>query len=558
VFKLSVATRWIIIPVYLALAALVIWLVGPRTGQEIFPAVETHQFQLRLRAPTGTRIEQTEELAQEALRLIAEEVGEDHVSLSVGYVGLVPPSFPINAVYHWSSGPEEVLLRVAFTKGTRTDEIKTRLREKLSTQLPVWLAKKWRDEKVPLERIDSRVKDLRLSFEPSDIVNQVMSFGSPTPVEVVISGTKYDETKAFAEKVREQLAGIPALRDLQVAQTLDYPTVDVQFDRVSGGRLGVTAEDVSRALLAATSSSRFVVPNYWREPVTGIGYQVQVEVPQTRVASVEDVKQLPVKKTESGVILIANVAEVKPSTMPGEFDRYNQKRFVSLTANIEGDDLGRVTEQLEAAVRAAGTPPAGAEVAIRGQAAPMRELFVNLRTGLLVAIAAIFLLLLAYFQSLRLAVVAVAAVPAVITGVVLTLWLTRTTLNLQSFMGAIMAIGVAVSNSILLVTFAEKRRHEGLEPRDAAVEGARGRTRPILMTAAAMIAGMLPMALALGEGGEQMAPLGRAVIGGLAASVVATLLILPAVFAWLSGRKVRSVSLDPHDPESPRFVGEHT
>jgi multidrug efflux pump subunit AcrB len=265
-----------------------------------------------------------------------------------------------------------------------------------------------------------------------------------------------------------------------------------------------------------------------------------------------EVEAIPVKRTLSGTVLVRDVADVTDSSMPETYDRYKMRRVVSMTANIEGEDLGRTTARLDEAVKKAGAPPTAVQVEVRGQAAPMKEIFNSLFLGLVLAVVAIFLLLTGYFQSIRLAIIAVSAVPAVILGVVLALWLTRTTLNLQSFMGAIMAIGVAISNAILLVTFADQHWREGMSARDAAVAGARGRMRPILMTSSAMVAGMLPMALAFHEGSEQTAPLGRAVIGGLLASVLATLLVLPAVFAFVQGRfKPKSVSLDPEDANSP-------
>jgi len=253
-------------------------------------------------------------------------------------------------------------------------------------------------------------------------------------------------------------------------------------------------------------------------------------------------------------LLVRDVADVHSGTMPGEYDRYNMKRLVSMTANIEGEDLGRVAAQISRALAAAGEMPRGLEVNVRGQVSPMQEMFFALEIGLAMAVVVIFLLLTAYFQSLRLAFISVSAVPAVIAGVALFLWLTRTTLNIQSFMGAIMAIGVAVANAILLVTFAERARQEGAPPVAAALEGARSRLRPILMTACAMMAGMIPMALAIGEGGEQVAPLGRAVIGGLAAATFATLFILPSVFAIVQARaSVLTASLDPDDPQSGHY-----
>jgi multidrug efflux pump subunit AcrB len=255
---------------------------------------------------------------------------------------------------------------------------------------------------------------------------------------------------------------------------------------------------------------------------------------------------------------VRDVADVAEGTAPAEYDRYNLRRLISLTANVEGSDLGRVSGEIQKALDRAGAPPRGVTVDIRGQVAPMREMFHGLAVGLGLSVGAIFLLLMAYFQSPRLALVSVAAVPAVLAGVAVSLWLTHTTLNIQSFMGAIMATGVAVANAILLVTFAERhRKAESGGAGEAAVEGARRRLRPILMTSLAMLAGMVPMALALGEGGEQTAPLGRAVIGGLVAATFTTLLVLPAVFAAVQGRsRTASVSLDPADPDSPHYHPE--
>jgi multidrug efflux pump subunit AcrB len=307
--------------------------------------------------------------------------------------------------------------------------------------------------------------------------------------------------------------------------------------------------------LTATSSSRFVVPNFWRDPNSGIGYQVQIEVPQNLMRSAADVKKIPVEANSETPILLRDLATVTEGTMPGQIDRYNMRRLVSMTANIEGEDLGRVAAHIAQAITAAGKPPEGVQIDVRGQVAPMQEMFEGLAFGLGIAVAVIFLLLVAYFQSVRLALTAVAAVPAVLCGVVLALLATRTTLNLQSFMGAIMAVGVAVANAILLVTFSERARKEGKTAVEAAIEGARTRVRPILMTSLAMIAGMVPMALGLGEGGDQTAPLGRAVIGGLLASTLATLTLLPAVFALALGHSsTESVSLSPTDPESRYYA----
>src|SRR5262245_15897480 len=551
--------RWAVVPVYLAGAGLLVFLLGRNLGTEIFPPVDAGQFQLRLKAPDGTRIEQTEAIAREALRYIGEKVGRENVEITLGYVGVVPPSYPINSVYLWMGGPEEAVLRVALRPGVvPVETLKRELREELPRHLRHWTAQRWVEDGEPAERAERRLRDLRLSFEPADIVNEVMSFGSPTPVEVVVSGPKLADNRAHAAKVREQLALVPSLRDLRYAQSLDYPTVAVHIDREKAGQTGVSVEEVARSLVAATSSSRFVVPNYWLDPDVGIGYQVQVEVPQVRMQSVADVEVVPVKPQGETPVLLRDVAVINEGTMPGQVDRYNMRRLVSMTANIEGEDLGRVAGRVARAVEAAGEAPAGVQVDVRGQVTPLRDMFRGLAYGLGIAVAVIFLLLTAYFQSVGLALTAVSAVPAVLCGVVLALLATGTTLNIQSFMGAIMALGVAVANAILLVTFAERARLEGRSAAEAGAEGARTRARAILMTSLAMIAGMVPMALGLGEAGDQVAPLGRAVIGGLLASTVATLTLLPAVFALVMGwASTRSVSLSPTDPQSRYYVPDH-
>jgi multidrug efflux pump subunit AcrB len=353
---------------------------------------------------------------------------------------------------------------------------------------------------------------------------------------------------------------IPALRDQQFAQSLDYPTVQVKVDREKAGISGVTEADVARSLVAVTSSSRFVLPNYWPDPKTGVGYQVQVEIPQGVTKSAQDLATIPVKSMADKQLLLRDVATVGPGTMPGQYDRYNMKRLVGITANISGADLGSVSRQVQQAIKAAGEPPKGSlPTEIRGQVQPMQDMFFGLAVGLALAIAVVFLLLAANFQSFKLALVTVSTAPAVVAGVVLALLATGTTLNIQSFIGAIMAIGVAMANAILLVTFAEQRRREGAAAADAAIDGAAGRMRAILMTSCAMIAGMMPMALGLGESGQQTAPLGRAVIGGLLAATFATLFVLPSVFAIVQSRSPRrSASLDPDDPSSEHYLPQTT
>jgi multidrug efflux pump subunit AcrB len=392
-----------------------------------------------------------------------------------------------------------------------------------------------------------------VSFEAADLVNQVMSFGSPTPIEVAVAGANMTASRQYADKVKAEMAKVTALRDLQFGQALDYPVLRVQIDRERAGQLGVTVDEVGRSLVAATSSSRFVTPNYWADPNSGIAYHVQVEIPQHEMSSVEDVMNVPVMQNGAPRPLLGDVATVSQQTAIGEYSRYNQQRMITLTANIAGEDLGSAADEVFAAVARAGDPPAGVTVTVRGQVAPMQQMLDNLRSGLGLAIVAIFLLLAAYFQSLKIALIVVGTIPAVIAGVALSLFMTGSTLNVESFMGAIMAMGVAVANAILLATFAEQYRQQGAPVDEAAARGATSRLRPILMTTFAMIAGMVPTAM----GAEQLAPLGRAVIGGLAASTIATLLVLPAFFVLVQRRAtVASPSLDPDDVASRHHSGE--
>lgn len=515
-----VKLRWGVVGAYAIGAALLLWLALPRLGTEIFPAGDSGQFQLRLRAPAGTRVERTELLALDALQLIQDEAGAGNVEISTAFIGVQPASYPINTIYLWTSGPHEAVMLVALKPSAtlRGEELRERLRARFRERLP----------------------NLQISFEAGDIVGQVMSFGSPTPVEVSAQGPNMAANRAFAEKVFARLSRLPVLRDLEYAQPLDYPTVEVQIDRERAGQFGLTAAGVAKSLVAATSSSRFIEPNYWRDPASGNGFQIQVEIPQNRMQSLSDVGGIPVMQNGAAQTVLSDVAGLKFGTTFGEVERYNMQRVVSMTANIHGAPLGVAARDLRAAIAEAGEPPRGTTLAVRGQIPALEQTVAGLRTGLLLAVAVIFLLLAASFQSFRLAFAVLATIPAVVCGVALMLLATGTTLNVQSFMGAIMAIGIAVANSILFVTFAEARRRTGQGSAVAAVEAGRERLRAILMTATAMIAGMLP--LAFGE--AQSAPLGRAVIGGLFFATLTTLSVVPAVYAILQQRATaRSASL---------------
>src|SRR5437867_51635 len=522
--KRALTVRWLVVGAYLVVTVALIVLLLPFLGTEIFPSIESRQLQLRLRAPTGTRLERTELIEMKAMDVIKQLVGPDNVEITTGFIGVQTPNYPINTIYLFASGQHEAVVGVSLKPGAPpvTEAVKEQVRHELKKALP----------------------DVSVSFEAADIISQVMSFGSPTPIEVAVQGPQLAASRGFAEKVRAELVKIDALRDLQYAQPLDYPSLQIQINRDRAGQFGVTPSDVARSLVAATSSSRYTDLNFWRDPGSGNGFQIQVEIPQAKMASIEDIADLPVmSRTAAGGLgrpLVADVATVDYGTTPGEVDRYNMQRVVSFTANIHGKPLGAVVADIRQAIARAGTPPRGVTVFNRGQVPAFEDTLAGLRSGLLLSIVVIFLLLAANFQSFRLAFTVVSTVPAVICGVLLMLLVTGTTLNVQSFMGAIMAIGISVATAILLVAFAENARREGASVHAAAVEGGQGRLRAILMTATAMIAGMIPMALGTGDR-AQSAPLGRAVIGGLFLATFATLIVLPAVYTLLQAR-VRTVS----------------
>ncbi len=529
----TVRLRWLAIVGYLAVCAAALLLLRT-VGTELFPRVDTGQFQLRLQAADGTRLERTVDIVRGVDQAIRDEVGSEHVAMTLANVGNPTWSYPVNAVYVFNAGPQDALLLVQLKGKDRLpmERLQERLRERLSAAFP----------------------GTRFSFEAGDIVSQILNFGAPTPIQVSVAGKNLADTRGFAERVAAGLGRLPEMRDVRIPLALDYPTLEVSMDRERLGQLGLTVDRVGKSIVSATSSSVLTTPIFWTDPATGVGYRVQVRVPENRIQSADELENLPVMQNGSSRALLRDVAAVRPGTTPGEIDHYNSQRAIQVTANVAGDDLGKAADDVERTIASLGQPPKGTTVTLRGQAEQMRATLASLREGVLLSVVVVLLLLAANFQSLREPLVVVMTTPAVLAGVTLTLALTHTTINVQSLMGTIMSIGVSVANAVLLVTFAKDRRHAGAAREQAIIESARRRVRPILMTSLAMGVGMVPTALALGEGGEQSAPLGRAVIGGLVASTVATLVFLPAIYCVVGRRgEVRSPSLDPDDEPSPRL-----
>ncbi len=521
--------RWLVILTYFGASAIVLMVVTPHLGTEIFPDANGPVLRMRLKAPIGTRIEETEPMILRALDLIGKTIGKENVEVTSDYVGVQPSSYPVNLIHLFTSGPEEAVVQVQLRPGHPDDE---RLREDLRAAF------------------SKEMPSLHLSFEAGDIVSQVMSFGSPTPVQIDVQGVNLDQNYAYLAKIEAELHKLSFLRDISIVQPQKYPTVEVNIDRQYAGQFGLTMADVTNSMVAATGSSRFTAPNYWRDPLTGNAFQIQVQLPPSRAQGLPALSTLPLMREGLSQPQLDQVASLQYGNMPEMIERLSGQRVVSLTANLHGVTIGEAQKKIQAALGNIAAPPKGSVVTVRGEVPALEETISGLRVGLLLAIATIFLLLMANFQSLRLPLAILSTIPGVLCGVVLMLLITGTTLNIQSFMGAIMAVGISVANSILLVTFAEQaRQHEGAET--AAHTGAVGRLRAILMTATAMICGMIPMAIGFGEGGAQSAPLGRAVIGGLLFSTFATLAVLPAIYGPLQRHaSVTSNSLNPEDPAS--------
>jgi multidrug efflux pump subunit AcrB len=521
----------LLLGVYAVVALLIVALLGPTLAEEIFPSSASTQFRLRIDAPDGTRVAVTEALVDKVLAAITREAGPNNLETTLGYIGTQPSSYPINTVFLWTSGSQQAIINVGLKPGASISlrSLEENLRQKLPQEFP----------------------SARFSFDPGDLISQTLSFGAPSSVEVAIAGPQYADVQSYANRVQQELAKVKELRDVEFEEPLRYPTVNVHVNRVLAAQLGSTANDVGAAVVSATASSRFIAPNYWRDPKSGVSYQVQVQVPQAAMTSLNDIQSIPVNSSTGAHPFLSQVADVQSTTVPGELDRQNGMWMIITSANVGNSDFAQAAKEINRAIAKAGQAPRGVTTQVRGQVNALKQIFTELGIGLALAVIVILLLLTANFQSFRLALVVISSVPAVLVGAILMLLLTGTTLNLESFMGTIMAIGVAVANAILLVTFAEQSRRNGADPISAARTAAAERLRPVLMTSLAMIAGMIPMALAIGQGSEETAPLGRAVIGGLFAATLATLFLLPNVFGMVQkGASLKSSSLDPEDPDS--------
>ncbi len=524
----------IIVTGYVVIISALAVLLLTKIGRDVLPKVNSGQFQVRLRAPDGTRLERTELKLVKMLDILNELVGKKNIAVTSAFVGQHPGQFSTSPIYLFMSGTQEAVLQVNLKEDyhENLEDLKERFRLKVKEELP----------------------DVMLSFEPIELTDKVLSQGSPTPIEVRILGKNKKLNEEYANKLIAKLRKITYLRDVQLAQPTHYPTLNIDIDRIRAAQLGVDVSDISRSLVASTSSSRFTEKNVWLDEKIGLSYLVQVEVPENKMNSIDELKEIPVLRNSLRPVL-NDVVNIKRDTTYGEIDNLGAIPYLSVTANIHKKDLGTASDDVHEAVASVGNLPHGLTIDTKGLTQVLDETLDSLQSGLIVAIVVIFLMLAANFQSFKVSLVVLATIPAVVLGSLLMLMATGSTLNLQSYMGIIMSVGVSIANSVLLITNAEQLRLHNGNAWESAQEAAALRLRPIVMTTVAMVVGMIPMASGFGEGGDQASPLGRAVIGGLIASTFAALFILPLVFSWVQNiTSIESVSLDPEDKDSKHFI----
>ncbi|HTO23997.1 MAG TPA: efflux RND transporter permease subunit, partial [Spirochaetia bacterium] len=512
----------------------------PFVGRDFFPVVDAGQLRLHVSAPPGTRLEETEVLFGQVEAAIRRIIPPDEVEMVLDNIGL-PDAVNLARSDSVTVGPGdgEILIALNPERHGPTADYTKRLRRALQAQFP----------------------GVTFFFQPADIVSQILNFGLPAPINVRVSGFNQSATYSIAKDIQTRLASIRGIADVHLHQIVNAPEVFVDVDRTRAAELGLAQRDVANNLLVTLSGSQFVSPNYWADPRTGIVYPVVVQTPQHLTPSIESLGNTSMAVNGAAVPqLLSNIAAFQRREVPSVVTHSNVQPVFDLYANVQDRDLGGVAADVERII-AEFRPklPPGSRIVVEGQAQSMNAAFFRLGAGLIFAVLLVYFLMVVNFQSWLDPSIIITALPGALCGIIWVLFITQTTFNVPSLMGAIMSVGVAMANSILMVTFANDRMHEGYEAVRAALAAGRTRLRPVLMTALAMIIGMFPMSLGLGEGGEQNAPLGRAVIGGLSMATIATLFFVPVVYSLLRRRPPRRNFLEdePEAEAGPAREAEH-
>jgi CzcA family heavy metal efflux pump len=504
-------------------ACIVSFALLPLLGQDFFPAVDTGEFKLHLRAPTGTRIEETAALCDHVEESIRKQIPQTEIRSIIDNIGL--PYSGINLSYSNSApvGPGDADILVALTKDHRpTAEYEHDIRLKLNEEFP----------------------GVTFYFLPADIVSQILNFGLPAPIDVQVVGTNLQANRQFADNLLHRLKFVPGIVDLRIQQTFDQPKLHIDVDRTKAQQIGFTTRDVAQNVLISLSGSFQTSPTFWLDTRTGVSYSIAVQTPQYRVDSLQDLENIPVTGpgTQQNAIM-ASVASFTRGSEMSVVSHYNIKPVIDIFGAVQGRDLGGLAREIAPIIKNSQKDlPKGSQLIVRGQILTMNTSFSGLLWGLAFSIVLVYLLIVVNFQSWLDPFIILMALPGALAGIVWFLFITRTTVSVPALTGAIMCMGVATANSILVVSFSKERLEEGKTATEAALESGFTRFRPVLMTALAMIIGMLPMAIGLGEGGEQNAPLGRAVIGGLSFATFATLFFVPVVFSLIHGSRAEKES----------------
>jgi multidrug efflux pump subunit AcrB len=488
-------------------------------GRDFFPAVDAGQIRMHFRARTGLRIEETSRLADQVNQTIRQVIPDKDVVTILDNVGL--PYSGINLTYSNSgtigTSDAEILVQLKPERGKPTSMYINELRERLPREYP----------------------GVQFFFQPADIVTQILNFGSPAPIDIQIAGQNQPANYLLAVKLANEIRHVPGAVDVHVQQAFDAPTIFMNIDRTRAQYVGLQSRDVAQNVLISLSSSFQTAPNFWLDPKNGVSYNVAVQTPQYRVDSLQALQNTPVTGTSPNVApqILGNLVTTSPVARPASISHYNVQPMINVYAAVNGRDLGAVAKDVTKLIGDAEKQlPRGSHIVMRGQVQTMNSSFIGLGIGLVGAIILAYLLIVVNFQSWLDPFIIITALPGALAGICWMLLFTHTTLNVPSLTGAIMCMGVATANSILMVSFAREQMNEGKNARESALEAGFVRIRPVIMTALAMMIGMVPMAIGLGEGGEQNAPLGRAVIGGLLFATVATLFFVPCVFSIIHGR----------------------
>jgi CzcA family heavy metal efflux pump len=495
------------------------FLLVPFIGQDFFPAVDAGQIRLHVRAPAGTRIEETEQLLAGVERDIRHVIPQHDLDVIVDNIGIggqgLDLAYSDNPTIGATDG--EVLISLTENRKGKTPDYVDSIRTAVGRDFP----------------------GVTFFFQPADIVGQTLNFGLAAPIDVQVVGRNRAQNFEIAKGLVHQMTAIPGTADVHLLQVVNAPDLLINVDRTKAQEIGLTQRDVANDMLVTLSSNVQVAPNYWLNPANGINYPLVVQTPQYRVTDMSDLERTPIHSGTDQPQLLTNLSQVTRRNTLAVITHYNIQPVFDVDANVSGRDLGGVASDVDRVVATARkTLPRGTTIVVRGQVESMRSSFFGLEAGLVFAIVLVYLLMVVNFQSWTDPLIIVMALPGALAGIVWSLYLTQTSFSVPSLMGAIMAMGVATANSVLMVTFANDQRGLGRTAEEAALEAGHERIRPVLMTALAMIIGMLPMALGLGEGGEQNAPLGRAVIGGLLVATFATLFFVPVVYASIRGRVV--------------------